>query len=350
MTQQRRDNEAIKLDISQNKLGIRLVIPICEDDDIFDEYYCKHSLPDNFEIRKEILNFAMTYKKEGIDLVVTSNNFFAFQPNYLMEGRHYVEDYVFAQVQHLDFKKPLVVGFDIRNDRIEFNPYGGIEALVCFLEVISENTYKYNTHIWESWFATGNCDSASFAEQNEKRRFDYEGWKCCLLSCGDILGYCHNSGGNLPDADIYLGLAHMNFKKWSIKSKEGGKDEANIQKWKKRSNIVVIVTQQLSRKVVKRRDRNYLDKINDSKYQVIWPAALRNNQTVTMFNAEHLKICSIERRVICLLTLRYHPHMVRTMILQFDSHQSKPSSLRGNIMTYMCLGSYCKIVSNRLNS
>ena len=294
MTQQRRDNEAIKLDISQNKLGIRLVIPICEDDDIFDEYYCKHSLPDSFEIRKEILNLAMTYKKEGVDLVVTSNNFFAFQPNYLMEGRHYVEDYVFAQVQHLDFKKPLVVGFDIRNDRIEFNPYGGIEALVCFLEVISENTYKYNTHIWESWFATGNCDSASFAEQNEKRRFDYGGWKCCLLSCGDILGYCHNSGGNLPDADIYLGLAHMNFKKWSVSSKVKDSHKSNIQIWKEDNEPVVIITQQLSREAVKKGDKNYIDNANGYKYQLIWPIDLRDKQKLRMFGKNRKEVKKIE--------------------------------------------------------
>lgn len=277
----------------KHKFGIRLVIPICEDDEISNEYYCEQSKPNNHEIRKLILQKAMEYEAKRIDLIVTSNNFLSFFPPKKIEGKEQIGKLVTDVLKELRHKKPLILGFDLLTKAIVFNPYGGINATVCFLDVMGRNKYECKRQIWECWEDKSKCNKSCIVDQNCERIFCNKDKKICLLSCGDILGYCHAYGKNLPDADIYLGLAHMNFSKWNVRAKEKDNEMANIQVWKKKK-AVVIVTQQLSRDVIRRGDRNFIENGERMQYRLIWPPALRHDQIPTMFNAEHAIIDRIE--------------------------------------------------------
>ena len=246
-----------------NNFTIRLIIPICEDDEIINGYYSKQSMPDNFAIRKNILKKSIEYEGDNIDLVITSNNYFTFSPSSILKGNQFVEEYILRELNYLTYKKPLIIGFDLINNRIVFNPYRGISAMVCLITVDDNNQYKYVTHIWECWADKGNCDQSGFIEQNDRRLTDINNNKICLLSCGDILSCCHDSGRNLPDANIY---------------------ETNIQNWKNNCDIRVLVTQQISRTVFNKLDKNYFKKNNNLEYQLIWPVVNRHAQRLIMFD------------------------------------------------------------------
>ena len=254
---------------------IRCIIPICNQNDIIDKYYCRHSYPDYWELRKAILKEAIEGK---IDLIITSNNFFTFFPNHLLDIKKFVENNIVEKLKDLSKKVPLIIGFDVNNSNIKFNPYGGTDAVVCYLRVNSDNMYEYGTHIWECW-TSETCNQPGFIEQNDNRVINFKSNKICLLSCGDILSNCHSSGRNLPDADIYISLAHMNFKKWFAKSKRTNDDVSNIQVWLNDPPKKVLVTQQITCNNLQ--DANYFD---EGKYQLIWPPEIRNTQEKTSHN------------------------------------------------------------------
>lgn len=272
-----------------SSLKVRSIIPVCAKDEVVNGYYCKRGFPDSLATRKEILKKSMEYGQDNIDLIVTSNNFFTFFPSCQMSGRQLTESYIVRELEDLCLKKPLIVGFDLINRHIHFNPYSGIDAIVCFLKVNNYNMYEYATHVWECW-TSKSCDQIGFIEQNDKRTIDFKGQTVCLLSCGDILGSCHDSGKNLPNANVYVSLAHMNFKKLILSIKERDQDGANIQKWKNSYDIKVLVTQQITREILIHMNNNYFKKNNELEYQLIWPPMIRKNQRLSLFDINSNKV------------------------------------------------------------
>lgn len=282
-------------------MKIRLVIPICDSRKIINVFYCEDSFPEHISFRKSLLCKAMLHDSEDVQLIVTSNNFFTFSPNQLLSGKQFIECYLIPEIMDIRGKKPLIIGVDLYNDRIKFNPYNGIDSLVAFLEV-KDGRFVYATHIWECWGGQRRCDSSGFIEQNKNRviRPFKDNYPICLLSCGDILAICHDSGKSLPPVGerekfIYLDLAHMGFKKWIIQDKKKGIDRTNLQRWKGDEHIV-IVTMQIPEERLK--DKNFIGE--DQKYLLIWPLSIRENQKLTKIDC-CLKVTDDIHKAICLL-------------------------------------------------
>ena len=189
------------------KITIRLIIPECKN---FDGSYCcygnGHRIDndDRIAVLKESCNLG---DGENIGLIVTSHNFFSYYPDRLVKGKNFIEEKVIHDLNSLPKNIPLVLGFDLATKRISFNPFNGIDAIVCFFN-IENNEYKYSRHIWEVW-ESDDPNPSGFLEQN--RTFDLCGFKIGLLSCGDISPSCHCDGVLLPEVDIYLDLSHVSL-------------------------------------------------------------------------------------------------------------------------------------------
>ncbi len=216
-------------------MKFRLIIPQCKD---FEGGWCENSK--NIESRIEVLKDSMN---NNINMVITSHNYFIFFPSCLVDIRKFVENEI---INHLHNRisskerKPIIVGFDLFNDHIKFNLYGGIDAVVCFIKKTNNSNYVYGTHIWECWKCKKYCSKKCFSDQNNARVFKVGNYKIGLLSCGDIVSYCHNKGKLLPEVDIYVDLSHYSLRGDTSQYKVSKKI---INEWKKAD--MVIVTQQV---------------------------------------------------------------------------------------------------------
>ncbi len=157
-----------------------------------------------------LINILSSSVKDGIDLVVTSHNFFYFECDrcQLQTKDDFIVNCLLPLLNSINFPKiPLVLGFDLNNG-IK-NPYDGINGIVGYFEP-NRSTYVHKTSIWESWSDKGQCDERAFKEQNRFRTFLLQEKKFGLLSCGDTLKKCYGdfNSPNIPGVDVYLNPSH----------------------------------------------------------------------------------------------------------------------------------------------
>jgi len=251
-------------------MKIRLVLLVYDEGELITDHMSKKAFPEHWNTRISILEQAMQDK--SLDLVITSNDFFVLTPNCILSPTEYLEkEGLLKEFNQLPNKIHLITGVDLHNNRIIFNPYNALNSIVYYLPLKDNSGYKVEKFIWESWIEEGKCNQAAFASQNENRiiefKFNDKKIKICLLSCGDILSVCHVKGKLLPLADIYLGVAHVDFKKWFVRSKEKNTDRTNIHKWKNDDSLTVIVTQNITRNKIENKDFFAIDN-NKEIYQL----------------------------------------------------------------------------------
>jgi len=134
---------------------IRLIIPKCEN---FNGWYCEAS--SDIDQRVEMLNQVMK-ERDNIRLIITSHNFLTFYSKSGISAKEFIVTKIIRTLEEkIENKKPLVIGFDLlrsnqakkqigkKKIRGDFNPYGGIDAIVCYIKV-ENNSYAYRTHLWE---------------------------------------------------------------------------------------------------------------------------------------------------------------------------------------------------------
>jgi len=155
-------------------LCFRLIIPRCNNDERNGYYYCslsteegnlrtfllEESFRDSYSnsSNAHIFRVSAPNKIERANnfpdkfdkfIVITSNNFFSFSPTCLNSSEEFVRNVISNfSLNQLPDKKPLILGFDVLNSRISFNPYNGIDAIVGALRV-NNNEFQYLTSIWE---------------------------------------------------------------------------------------------------------------------------------------------------------------------------------------------------------
>lgn len=204
---------------------------------------------DKFNIREKIDTFPHTEDKF---LVVTSNNFFSFSPTRLGSSEEFVR-YVISHfsLNQLNNKKPLLLGFDVLNSHICFNPYDGIDAIVAALSV-KNNEFQPLTSIWECWQQPQECNNACLIEQHSRRVINatdldnqLDDIRLSLFSCGDICSYCHNFE-RLPEADIYIDLSHISLSGHTCQNR------TPRQLLQENYTSIVIITQQVNSSSLKR--------------------------------------------------------------------------------------------------
>lgn len=266
-------------------MKIRLVMPICTELlDSEEKYYCIESA-NNKKYRLDILENAMIFNAKEIDLVVTSNNYFYFNTNN--------EKMLTNILQRIKFKKDIVIGVDYLK---KINPIGGIKSKIYFFKKF-RNKYICKKSIWET-YPCNKLDSYK-RFKSQQRVIKIKNKKFCFLSCGDITKKCLIKKDNIPDTDVYLDLAHMNYP--SLSRKQNGYDTL-INRLYENHKKIVILTQQFSNSIQVRKDsrkmisknkriivnNNELNKIYFNKelhYKYVSPKELL--QEVYMFNDKH---------------------------------------------------------------
>lgn len=254
---------------------IRLILPICSKTKENNKKYCSDSI--DIEQRLNVLQHAMD-NSTNIDLVVTSNNFFEFhKPDTLQLN---------DLLNRLTSKKKLIIGIDYEKAE---NKFDGINSQVLYL-LPDNNKYIKEEEIWETWSTDLQLDKGKylkdtknkvlklFKEQNRMIKINKK--DIILLSCGDILKYINFGNKGLPEADIYIDLAHLDFGNWNIKSKKS--NNSNLQEWMQDTEKILLVTQQLT--VNKLSNKHYFE---NNKYKLIYPENLFKNQKVYFFNNQH---------------------------------------------------------------
>ena len=185
-------------------MNIRIIIPICNN-----SYngYCNDAF--RFNARMQILTHALSSNMD-LDLVITSHNFFDLSRfNRNINQFSYLISFLNNRITT---KVPLIIGFDLNRGSSQ-NPYGGIDAVVCFLNV-SQNQYVCHTYIWECWRSKNRCRVITcFNAQNNRRYFNLYGFDFGLLSCGDMYTYCNKRRRRsyLRNVDIYVDLSHLSL-------------------------------------------------------------------------------------------------------------------------------------------
>ena len=210
---------------------IRLVLPKCKEPV---GLYCNDS--HFYQDRLDILEDA--FREQEIDIVITSNNFFLFHHSCLADKEFYVHECIIPLVNTLPNKKNLIIGFDLDNIRINFNPYGGIPSLVTCLYP-ENNIYKLHAVVWECW---NSCDINCFISQPQRIVKFKEKFSFCLLSCGDMLFTCNNQLKklNVSHIDAVIVLAHMKMSQNILRAWQH-----IITRFQKITDLLII-TQQIS--------------------------------------------------------------------------------------------------------
>lgn len=244
-------------------MKIRLILPIIK------KISKKNKIKsfDSFIIKKrlKLLNFAMKWNHENIDLIVTSNNFFALKSALKLNC-------IKQEINQIKLKRDIVIGMGLLYAK---NSFGGIKASVFYFK--AGKKYKLTNQIWEVWNKTAKKNNKTFLNFIKQNRVvNLKDKTITLLSCGDILSKIHQKKG-LPDTDIYLDLAHIDFKNYSI-NKE--KHISWIQHWKGEEKIVLL-TQQIHNKFLN--DNNFFNS-EQKKYKLIYPKNKWEKQNVTYFN------------------------------------------------------------------
>lgn len=250
-------------------MKIRLVLPIINEIPNRNKFKSIDSF--NIKKRLNILNYAMKWKNQGIDLIVTSNNFFALKSTSQF-------NYIKQKIDNFRIKKSFVIGMDLLYAK---NTFGGINASVFYFE--KHIKYKITKQIWEVWNNKKECCVVdNFTKQN--RVINIQGKSFTLLSCGDILKKVHKIKG-LPNTDVYLDLAHLNFSNYLINQK----DHCSwIQQWKGEEKTILL-TQQISKKNLQ--NKNYYD-TNTKRYKLIYPKKIWEHQKVNYFNSSFKQVAS----------------------------------------------------------
>jgi len=252
-------------------MKIRLILPICKIVKNKSKKYCYES--QYHKERFQILQKSMQYNSKEIDLIVTSNNFFEYNhkiTNLFLENK----------LNTLQNKKNLLIGVDFPKMK---NPYNGIPAKVFYLSN-KNNRYKIDKFIWEVWnpkAKKNKCTLNAFKKQN--RVIEIANKSITMLSCGDILSSVHQSGKGLPNTDMYISLAHLDFSNYSINKQQ---HFSWLQHWLGKEKLVFL-TQQLTKK--KLNNKHFF---KDSKYKLMYPENILENQEVYFFDNKHKRVKS----------------------------------------------------------
>jgi len=240
---------------------IRLILPICSGIKGNPKKYSNNSL--NIQNRIKMLQHAMSYKGNNIELVATSNNFFKCDK--------ISHSFILNKLNKLKNKKNLLIGIDFPKTK---NPYNGIPTKV-FSFYSKNNKYNIDRYIWEVWNPNVKRNKSTFhAFKKQNRIITIKNKSITLLSCGDILSKVHKSGQGLPDSDIYISLAHLDFTNYYINKR---RDISWIQSWKGNEKIV-IVTQQLT--IDKLKNKHFFE---NKQYKLLYPSNVFDSQKIYMF-------------------------------------------------------------------
>jgi len=243
-------------------MKIRLILPICNNS--YNKWWhCKNAFL-NKRNRLNILQKAMCFKSNDIDLVVTSNNFFGLNDKSEIRLK--------GLINSLKCKKDLIIGVDFPK---RTNPFDGICAKVFYFQQKNKQ-YILRQSIWEVYHSSikkNNKTLDNFKKQS--RTIKVKNKSITLLSCGDILKDIHQGKKGLSNTNIYISLAHIDFKNYLINYKQ---HISNIQNWMG-SNKIVLVTQQLSDD--KLNNGNFFSK--SKKYKLIYPKDLFLSQNIYFF-------------------------------------------------------------------
>jgi len=266
-------------------MKVRLILLAYEDEILLiNGYLNEKSFPDFWSERIMILNHALN--EDDIDIVITPHNFFTLIPYCICQANEYlIHCGLLHELNTLSNKKPIILGVDLVNNHIPFNPYFSLDAIVYFLDLNGNNEFTISTAIWECWKNRDFCNQTAFIEQNRKRVIPMGDKDGCLLSCGDIMAKCHSSGDKLPDTDIYVALTHKDFKKWLVQKKVKDKDVSNINYWKQDDELIVLVTQNIAKSNIQ--DRNFF---KDFVYQLIWPVECRHGSNTIFYDKKFTKL------------------------------------------------------------
>lgn len=215
-------------------MKVKLIIPKFQK--LNESYYPNQVFKDRLKVLEQ------AFLNNDIDLVVTSHNYFCFGSDFKSYSsddiKKFINNCLITILNPLKNKKPIILGLDFC---FNINPFIGINALVCFLEVDDSNgNYIYKTHIWECWKDQTCCSSKCFSKQNHKRFICFKDQEIGLLSCGDIANDCHEKGELLKNCDLYIDLSHASLTGHTSQAKI---PDEMISKGKSR---YVIVTQQVS--------------------------------------------------------------------------------------------------------
>jgi hypothetical protein len=250
-------------------MKIRLVIPIIKRVVSKEKFLSSDSMMINK--RLSLLSKVFKFNLADVDLVVTSNNFFV-----LRDSKQF--HWITQQLNTFSSKSNLLLGIDVLNGT---NKFGGIKASVIYYEV--HQKFKLKKQIWEVWKNTAKANKNTLYNfTRQDRVVTLSNKTITLLSCGDILKRIHQIKG-LPNTDIYIDLAHLDFSNYSINKQEG---LSWIQEWKGKEKII-LVTQQLTNKRVL--NKNFFD-MAENKYKLVYPISIFENQKVYFFNKYHQKV------------------------------------------------------------
>ena len=244
-------------------MRIRLILPICNNSYNNRWWQCKDAFL-NRKNRLNILQKAMCFKSKNIDLVVTSNNFFGFNDK--------IEIRLKSLINSLKCKKDLIIGADFPK---KINPFGGVSAKVFYFQQ-KNHLYIQKKSIWEVWYKGIKKNRKTLDNfKKQLRTIKIKNKSITLLSCGDILKDIHQGKKGLPNTNIYINLAHMNFENYYINFNQ---HISHIQNWMG-SNKIVLVTQQLSND--KLNNGHFFSKLK--KYKLIYPKDLFLSQNIYFF-------------------------------------------------------------------
>jgi len=231
-----------------NTLKVRLVIPICDRNAIREGYRCEESsnIEERFNLLKDI--FKVSYKKENEnypDLIVTSNNFLDYTNSKDKKTLYHILKEVENELQqnlNSPKVKHLILGFDIPP---HLNLSNGIPAVVSYWKF--EDYWNLDTSILETWNVK-NCDMQNFCKQNTKRVININSFKITILSCGDIQKYCHCNGLLIPDCDVIIDLAHLNYGlgKRVPYDKYTQSFLEYFNSWEEKPNLAILITTQVT--------------------------------------------------------------------------------------------------------
>ena len=272
-----------------NTLKVRLVIPIC--DRVFGRFYCRDACyPDE---RKNLLEkaFNTAFKRKGDsypDLVITSNNFIAFEPFQYVNDDILIsfnralgnEEIGLAQVLLKSFLEKISLPSDLQSidlvigiDSFLPNPYDGILANVFHFR-FENNEWSDPNYIWECW---RKCKADCCREERLIEKYGL-----AFYSCGDILRSCCNNNRNRNfSARIIVDLAHMDFCPECFRSYISRRNFAGTILRTINNHSFLIITTQICRD-----HTNILDKIQTfferGKYKLI----LQGDNTASSSNLQ----------------------------------------------------------------
>jgi len=260
-------------------MRIRLIIPIREELEAFSE--------EAYDIEKRIklLNLASIETEDDFnpELIITSHNFFAFSEKCIIQAHDFIYKKLISQLtSNIENKIPIILGVDILNKDIRFNPYSsGIDSIVYYIEP-KNGIFRYKSHVWEVWEPEiDNISLASFLEQKNNRYISIHNSRtACLFSCGDIFQYTHQL--QIDSANLYICLAHIDFGRSINRIKN--RTIKNILRLSQQNPCLVIITQNISLNEINT-NNIYFQEVNSGQYHYKFVFSLQGSHVINYTNS-----------------------------------------------------------------